>query len=47
MPKTITIVEFFRLEAIPSNLSGERTKPRFIQKPFDRYANPNLPTVFD
>jgi ADP-ribose pyrophosphatase YjhB (NUDIX family) len=40
-------VAFFGLDEIPQPLSGERTKPRFIQDAFALLQNPDLPTVFD
>ena len=42
-----TEVAFFSAEAVPGNLSGERTLPRHIQDAFLALANPQLPTVFD
>ena len=40
-------VAFFRLDEIPDQFSGERTRPRHIQDAFSIYTNPNLPTIFD
>lgn len=40
-------VAFFRVEEIPSQLSGERTLPRHIQDAFAALVDPHLPTVFD
>jgi ADP-ribose pyrophosphatase YjhB (NUDIX family) len=40
-------VAFFGPEAIPSILSGERTRPRHIQDAFAALAKPECPTVFD
>lgn len=40
-------VSFFARHEIPSNFSGERTRPRHIEDIFSAYANPDAPTVFD
>ena len=40
-------VAFFRLDTLPEQLSGERTRPRHIHDAFAALNNPDLPTVFD
>ena len=40
-------VGFFEKDAIPTPLSGERTKPRHILDAFAALQNPHCPTVFD
>jgi ADP-ribose pyrophosphatase YjhB (NUDIX family) len=40
-------VQFFSMDMIPEQLSGERTRLRHIQDAFIAYGDPNLPTVFD
>ncbi len=40
-------VSWVSKEAVPSNLSGERTLPRHIEDAFAALDTPDLPTVFD
>ena len=40
-------VEFFGMDELPDELSGERTKPRHIQDAFAAYANQDQAVVFD
>jgi len=40
-------VEFFDLDAIPDDLSGERTKLHHIINAFTVYNNPEMPAFFD
>lgn len=40
-------VAFFDRNEIPSHLSGERTRPRYIQDAFAALEDPGCPTVFD
>jgi ADP-ribose pyrophosphatase YjhB (NUDIX family) len=40
-------VAFFSREALPTELSGERTRPRHMRDAFALYDDPSLPTVFD
>ncbi len=40
-------VAFFGLDEIPTQLSGERTRPRHIIDAFSAFANPEVSTVFD
>ena len=40
-------VAFFELNDIPTNLSGERTRPRHIQDAFAVLLDPTMTTIFD
>jgi ADP-ribose pyrophosphatase YjhB (NUDIX family) len=40
-------VQFFGMDEIPMNLSGERTSPRLIEHAFHVMQEPDCPTMFD
>jgi ADP-ribose pyrophosphatase YjhB (NUDIX family) len=42
-----TAVDFFAEDEIPTNLAGERTRPRHIRDAFSAWREPGIPTVFD